>query len=138
MIDYGNFQKSLKHLELQFSNYQSLDPILPKLTQEAVAESVIQRFETNYDCLWKVLKRYLLEELGIPEVPNSPKPIFRLAFENNLLTSPIEQWLNYADARISTTHDYSGEKAQICLELMGDFIHDATQLYQIMSKDGWT
>ncbi len=91
MIDYGNFQKSLKHLELQFSNYHSLDSKPPKLTQEAIAESVIQRFETSYDCLWKVLKRYLLEELGIPEVPNSPKPIFRMAFENNLLTSPIEQ-----------------------------------------------
>ena len=138
MIDYSNFQKSLKHLALQFSNYQSLDSKLPKLTQEAVAESVIQRFETNYDCLWRVLKRYLLEELGIPEVPNSPKPIFRLAFENNLLTSSIEQWLNYADARISTTLDYSGEKAQICLELMGDFIRDATQLYQTMSKNEWT
>ncbi len=137
MIDYDNFQKSLKHLELQFANHHSIDPTLPKLTQEAVAESVIQRFEASYDCLWKVLKRYLLEELGIPDVPNSPKPIFRLAFENDLLASPIERWLGYADARISTTHDYSGKKAKICLELMDDFIHDAAQLYQTISKKEW-
>ncbi|MBX9893634.1 MAG: hypothetical protein K2Y09_00425 [Nitrosomonas sp.] len=43
MIDYQYFQKSLNHLQAQFLNYQSLDPALPKLMQEAVAESVIQR-----------------------------------------------------------------------------------------------
>lgn len=137
MIDYEHLQKSLKHLEEQFLNYQSLDPALPRLMQEAVAESVIQRFEISYDCLWKVLKRYLAEELGIPEVPNSPKPIFRLATENNLLVPPVEQWLGYADARINTTHDYSGEKAKDCLRLMGDFIHDAITLYQTLSKQVW-
>lgn len=137
MIDYDNFQQSLKHLELQFANYQSLDSSLPPLIQEAVAESVIQRFETSYDCLWKVMKRYLLEELGAPEVPNSPKPIFRLAAENNMLDGSIERWLHYADARISTSHDYSGEKAKACLKLMSDFIGDAIVLYQTMSGKTW-
>ena len=102
MIDYDNSKQSLKYLKLQYANYQSLDSTVPPLIQEAVAESVIQRFETSYDCLWKVTKRYLLEELGVPEVPNSPKPIFRLAAENNLLGGSIERWLCYADARIST------------------------------------
>ena len=134
MIDYQYFQKSLNHLQAQFLNYQSLDPALPKLMQEAVAESVIQRSEVCYDCLWKVLKRYLVEVLGIPEVPNSPKPIFRLAAENNLLPSAVERWLDYAEARTHTTHDYSGEKAKACLSLMGDFIRDAAALYQSLSK----
>lgn len=137
MIEYDKFQKSLKHLELQYENYTNLDGNLPEITQEAIAESVIQRFETCYDCLWKVLKRYLSEELGIPELPNSPKPIFRIGAENQLFSSPIEQWLNYADARISTSHDYSGEKAQAALELMEDFIDDAIGLYQTMSGKTW-
>lgn len=140
MIEYDKFQQSLKHLELQFNNYSSLDKTLPELIQEAVAESVIQRFETCYDCMWKVLKRYLSDELGVPEVPNSPKPILRLANENHLLASPLEQWLIYADARISTSHDYSGEKAQDAqdaLALMEDFIDDAIGLYQTMSKTSW-
>ena len=137
MIEYDKFQKALKHLELQNENYKSLDPAQPEIMQEAVAESVIQRFETCYDCLWKVLKRYLLEELGIPEVPNSPKPIFRMAFENSLLASSIEQWMDYADARLGTSHDYSGEKALACLVLMDKFIDDAIGLYQTMSKQTW-
>ena len=137
MIEYDKFQMSLGRLEEQHDNYRTLDTSLPHLTQEAIGESVIQRFETCYDCLWKVLRRYLIEELGIPEVPNSPKPIFKLAHENDLFVVPLEQWLAYLDARIDTSHDYSGEKAQACLELMPDFIDDAIGLYQSMSGETW-
>lgn len=139
MIDYDKFNKSLKHLELQFENYnRSGDRVdIPELDREALAESVVHRYETCYDCLWKILKRYLIEELGIPEVPNSPKPIFRLGFENKLFSSTLEQWLRYAEARIDTSHDYSGEKAEECLKLMGDFIDDAIGLYQTMTGETW-
>jgi nucleotidyltransferase substrate binding protein (TIGR01987 family) len=139
MIDYSKFQKSLKHLELQFDNYNNSHDRtdLSELDREALAESVIQRFETCYDCLWKILKRYLIEGLGIPEVPNSPKPIFRLGHENKLFSSTLEQWLLYADARIDTSHDYSGEKAEESLKLMGDFIDDAIGLYQTMTGETW-
>ena len=136
-IDYGNFSKALKNLELQYDNYKNLDDELPELMKEGVAESTIHRFEICYDCLWKVLKRYLTEELGIPDVPNSPKPILKLADENNLFVTPLEQWLAYAEARIDTAHDYSGEKAQACLEIIGNFIDDAIGLYQTMSGDTW-
>ena len=137
MIDYGNLQKALKHLEVQHANYKTLNPAQPPLIQEAVAESVIQRFETCYDALWKVLKRYLLEELGLPEVPNSPKPILRLANENGLLASTAEPWMAYANARIGTSHDYSGDKAQAALALMDAFLSDAIALYQRMSGQPW-
>ena len=137
MIDYDKFQMSLERLEEQYENYREPDDSLPELTREAIGESVIQRFETCYDCLWKVLKRYLIEELGLADVPNSPKPVFKLASENKLFASPLEEWLRYADARVDTAHDYSGEKAQACLEIMGDFIDDAIGLYQTMSGETW-
>lgn len=135
MIDYDKFEKSLKHLQLQYDNYKTLDERedLGVLEKEAIAESVIQRFEVCYDSLWKVLKRYLTEELGIPEVPNSPKPIFQISYENKLLTSDISLWKKYAEARIDTSHDYSENKAFKALELMGDFIEDAIDLYITMS-----
>ena len=47
------------------------------------------------------------------------------------------EWFGYADARIGTAHDYSGEKAQACLDIMGDFIDDAIGLYQTMSGETW-
>ena len=137
MIDYSKFRSSLKRLEEQHENHLQQDSSVPVLMREGIAESVIQRFETCYDCLWKVLKRYLNEVLGIAEPPNSPKPIIRLAYENNLFVSPLEQWLQYAQARIDTSHDYDGEKAQACLELMADFIDDAIGLYQTMTETAW-
>ena len=137
MIDYGNYSKSLKNLELQYDNYKNLDEELPELMKEAVSESVIQRFEICYDCLWKDLKRYLTEELGIPNVRSSPKPVLKLADENDLFATPLEQWLTYADTRTDTVHDYSGEKAQACLEIIDDFIDDAIGLYQTMSGETW-
>jgi nucleotidyltransferase substrate binding protein (TIGR01987 family) len=137
MIDYGKFQKALKHLELQHLNHQGMDPSLDTLTREAIAESVIQRFETTYDCLWKVLKRHLGEALGLPDLPNSPKPLLRIAAENQLLPSPTERWLAYADARTDTAHDYSGEKMESTLALIPDFVSDAIRLYQTLTDSPW-
>ena len=137
MIDYDKFRMSLERLEEQYKNYRERDDSLPDLIQEAIDESVIQRYETCHDCLWKVLKRYLIEELGLADVPNSPKPVFKLAAENELLASPLEEWLRYADTRVDTSHDYSSEKAQACLEIMGNFIDDAIGLYQTMSGETW-
>lgn len=138
MIDYDKSKKSLKHLELQYDNYSksSERENLPELDREALAESVVHRFETCYDCLWMVLKRYLMDELGIPDVPNSPKPIFRLGFKNKLFSS-VERWLGYAQARVDTSHDYSGEKAEECLKTMGAFIEDAIGLFQTMTGETW-
>lgn len=139
MIDYSNLKKSLKHLELQFANYRVTDdrPELTELDREGIAESVIQRFETCYDTLWKHLKRYLIEDAGLADVPNSPKPIIKLAGQNDLFVSSVEKWLRYADARTSTAHDYSGEKAAETLQIVGDFIDDAIRLYQLMTGTSW-
>lgn len=133
MIDYGKFEKSLNHLKAQLHNYRNIQDRqeLAEIDKEAIAESVIQRFEVCYDCLWKVLKRYLYEEMGIPDLPNSPKPLFRIAFENRLFTA-IEQWLIYADARVETSHDYSGEKAKETINCAFSFEKDAAELYTKM------
>ncbi|MCY3822873.1 MAG: nucleotidyltransferase substrate binding protein [Nitrospinae bacterium] len=137
MVEYDNYRMSLKRLEEQYENHNELDEALPQLLREAVAESVIQRFKTCYDCLWKVLKRYLVDELGIADSPNSPEPVFRLAFENDLISAPVERWLGYADKRVDTAHAYSGEKARAALEVVGDFIEDAAELYRTMSGRSW-
>lgn len=137
MIDYSEFRLSLKRLQQQNRNHQQRNPLLSDLDREAIAESVIQRFETCYDCLWKVLKRYLIEELGIADPPNSPKPVLQLADENELFAVPLNQWFLYANARIATSHDYDGEKAQACLALVPDFIDDAIGLYQTITDTTW-
>ena len=137
MIDYRNFRSSLKNLELQHQSYLNLDEELPQLMKEAVSESVIQRFEICYETSWKTLRRYIQDELGLAEVPNSPRPTLRIADENSLLASGFGQWDRYVDARIDTSHDYSGEKACRALAIVGDFIDDAMGLYQTMTGETW-
>lgn|SRR5487761_2491822 len=139
MIDYDKLQKSLKHLEQQFANYQLAQdrPELTDIDREAIAESVIHRFETCYDTLWKDLKRYLTEEIGLADVPNSPKPILKLAGQNDLFASSVEQWLKYAQARIDTSHDYCEDKASNAISIVGDFIDDAIGLYQTITGTTW-
>ncbi len=137
MIDYSKFKNALLHLQDQYRHLETLDPTLPDFLQEAMAESVIQRFETTWDCLWKVLKRHLVEEIGLPDVPNGPKPVLRLANENNLLPGDIERWIAHANTRIATSHDYSGEKARKALDVMGQFIVDAIALYRQLTGEAW-
>lgn len=133
MIQYEKLKKSLQHLELQFLNYQNVDvrPELAALDREAIAESVIQRFETAYDGLWKILKRFLIEELGLANVPNSPKPILKLAAQSGMIDE-LELWLQYADARTATSHDYSESKALASLALMPTFIVHSQKLFHKM------
>jgi len=139
MIDYRNLRLALTHLEAQLANVQRSDarPELTELDRQGLIESVIQRFETAYELSWKFVKRYLSEELGQAETPNSPKPVFRLADQNDLLSGRIAEWLAYADARVATAHDYSGEKAEATLAIIPSFLEDAVMLYQTMTKTKW-
>ena len=136
-VDYSKFRLSLRRLVEQYDNYRNPPPGRTRLDAEGVAESVIQRFETCYDCLWKILKRYLIVELGLADPPNSPTGLFRLAGENDLFEAPVEQWMYYVSARVDTTHDYDGEKAKRCLDIVPEFIGDAIHLYQTMTRESW-
>ncbi len=137
-IDYSNFKASLNNLETQNRYRIDLPLEFPKYLHEGMAESVIQRFEVCYDTLWKVLRRYLVEDLSIPEVPAAPKPIIRIADQNGLLAAGAEQWMLYVRARINTTHDYDAEKAAEAVELIREFIPDAIGLYMTLTGEPWT
>ena len=93
MTNCDKFQLSIEQLEEQNANHQPPNPAPSDLDREDIAESVIQRLEICYDCLWKVLMRYLAEELGVTNPPNNLKPVFRLVFENSLPNAPLTQWL---------------------------------------------
>ena len=137
MISYTKLELSLGRLEEQYRNHIEGNPDRSELDNAAVAESVIQRFETCYDTLWKVLRRFIIEDFGIAEVPNAPRPLIRLSSENNLLRTSISDWMRYVDARIGTAHDYDEVKAQACLEVIPDFIDDVIGLYQTMTGETW-
>ena len=136
-VDYGNLVVTLKNLESQHDNLARLSPDYPSFIHEGMAESVIQRFEICYDTVWKTLRRHLIVELVIDEVPNSPKPVFRIANENYLLADAGERWQLYAQTRIDTTHIYDAERAAAAVSLISIFIADAIDLYNVISGEPW-
>lgn len=135
-VDYSLFKKSLKNLQVRNRYRKGLRKEVGQQAMESATESTIQRFEICYDCLWKVLKRHLEKKIGLGKVPVGPRPLARMAFENELLSS-CEQWIKYINARNNTAHDYDATKAHDCLQLIDDFIDDAIQLHQAMTGEKW-
>ena len=137
MLDYGNFQKSLKNLEVQNQRHKDMDKEWPEWSKEGIAESVIRRFKICHDCLWKILNKHIKETEDVTENLDSPRRVFRRAAQLGLFSSSLDRWFQYTKARMDTTHDYSGEKAQNAIGLMDDFINDAIELYRTMTNETW-
>jgi len=137
-MNYDKLEKVLINLKLQFQNYQT-SKSRDVLDQEAVEESVIQRSEICYGVLWKTLKRHMTEVLGLPEIPGSPKPVFRSAYENNLIPSEecLERWFTYASIRVDTTHAYDIEAKERALAHVESFIADAVRVYEAITETKW-
>lgn len=131
------FKNSLKRLDLQYQNYRALDPSLAPLMKEAVVESVFYRFKSSYGELCTSLGCYMKNELGLKDIPNSPTPMFRLANENGLLSSPLERWREYEDASLFTPYSETS-KAHNMLRMLRLFIFDANNLYKTMSDNEHT
>ena len=134
--NHEKLEKSLYRLKDQYDFFQSNEEPLTKNIEEAIKESIIQRFEVCYDTLWKHLKKHF-EEQGLADTPSSPNPIFRISHENGLIEN-IEDWIGepngYSQMRTNTSDDYNMEKAEKALEKIGDFIKDVAEIYQKISE----
>ncbi len=136
-VNYNKFKDSLLRLEERYNFYLKQKDILTEIQiLESIKESCIQRFEVCFDMTWKHLKKYLEKELGLPDVPSSPKPIFKLSFSNKLINE-VELWITFNDIRTDTSHDYSATKADVSLQNIEIFIREAIELYQKISGTQW-
>ena len=114
MIDYTKFWSSLKRLEEQHANYRQGNPALSDLDREAIAESVVQRFETCYDCLWKSPEALSRPRRSAVAEPRRTAPSPSSGSHTRTTCSP-RRWSsgsNTPKLRIDTSHDYDGEKAE--------------------------
>lgn len=137
MIDYTNLQTSLKNLERFWEAYEHLKKPGEALTIHIHKMAIIQAFEVCYEALLKVLQRYLSEEIGASNTPSGPKPLLRAANKNSLLSSAVEEWIRYVDVRNKTSHEYGIQHVDEAIKLVPNFIKDAIDLYQAMSKKSW-
>lgn len=135
-IHVQKFRDALSRLEERYQDYVQNKDWVPAFLVESLKESCIQRFAMCFDTAWKHMKKYLEEQLGNVDLPNSPNPIFKAAFASKVIDD-AEMWIAYNDHRRATSHDYSGRKAEEALAVIGSFIITSIALYEKISGEPW-
>ena len=134
--DYSKFKEALKRLEERYVDYIEHFASLPSYLQESIKESCIQRFEVCFDTGWKYLKKYLKEDQGLSEVPDSPKGVIKRAAAADVIDDAAK-WIVFMEKRNGTSHDYSGDKADAAIQVLGVYIQEAIILYERMTGETW-
>ena len=127
-LPLDNLAKSIDALNrsvLTSNNLNAYDNDL----QETVRAGVIQNFEVAYEQCWKMMKRWLGENIGSTYVDGvSRRELFRLAAESHLITD-VERWMDYHNRRNQTSHTYDEDTAQSVFKDATEFVHDAKQFF---------
>ena len=100
--------------------------------QEVVRARVIHSFEVAYELSWKMIKRWLKENIGGSSVDGiNQRSLFRLAAENRLIADS-ERWMDYHKARNSTSHTYNEDTAENVFAEAAEFVHDVKYLLRML------
>ena len=95
------------------------DEVMALVVDPIIRDAAIQRFEFTYELVWKTLRKILLRR-GLEA--NSPKSVFRLAAQDNIIND-IDRWFSFVDYRNQTSHVYNENIAQEIYIHLADFQH---------------
>lgn len=130
-LQFDSLAKSIGNLERSIKTANRIDDSDEDL-QETVRAGVIQHFEVAYEQSWKMLKRWLKENIGAASVDGvTQRNLFRLGAENRLIAD-VERWMEYHEARNSTSHTYDEDAAENVFAEATEFVHDAKHLLKML------
>ena len=110
--------------------YEQFNEALKIAKSDLEKAGTIQYFEFTYELAWKTLKR-ILSVRG--KVLNSPKPVFREAAQEGLLSSP-EAWFGFLIDRNETVHTYNKKKAEKIFSHLKSFDVEMKALISVIKK----
>lgn len=110
---------------------KSLEKALAQPLDEFTRDASIQRFEYTFELCWKMIKRYLKENINLPE--GSLRDLFRQAAQQKLIASP-GPWFEYQTARNLTSHTYNEMTADEVYEIAKSFAPEARKLLENLHK----
>ncbi len=119
---FSQFSKMYHHYKNNLQNEGSIE-------QEAIKESLVQRFEYTIELSWKTIARYLTDILGL-EVVKAPKPILREAGKLEILET--ENWITFINSRNQASHKYDEATLDSILENMDVFYIHAKSLIEYL------
>ncbi len=109
-LRYDAVKKALSRLLESLKKMQKQEN---KNLYEELRDSSIQRFEFSTDTFWKLMKEYLDKQFMVKvEVP-SPRKVFRVCVNNNLISNDEFELLSkIIEDRNITSHTYNEELAE--------------------------
>lgn len=132
-LQLDSLAKSINSLERSIKTASRVDDSDEDL-QETVRAGVIHSFEVAYEQSWKMLKRWLKENVGAASVDGvTQRNLFRLGAENRLIAD-VERWMEYHDARNSTSHTYNEDAALNVFAEATEFVHDVKHLLKMLEE----
>ena len=123
-LDISALENAANRLQEMLSRYNT------EIHDEAVRDSVIQRFEFTYSIALKTLRKYFIELAFILEEINQMyfNEMIRTASQLNLIKSNLEKWTNYREMRNLTSHTYDEKIALQVVSIVPDFSEEITYL----------
>ncbi len=123
----GALRRAL-HVVSDASRWNAFD----KETQEALKAGVIQTFEVCYEQCWKMMKRWLEQNVNANDVDGvTRRQLFRRAAQSGLIDD-VELWMLFHQARTETSHTYTCAKAQAVFDMAPRFGIEADRLLAIL------
>ena len=132
-LQFDSLVKSINILDRSVKTANRIDDSDEDL-QETVRAGVIHSFEVAYELSWKMIKRWLKENIGSAYVDGIyQRELFRRAAEN-LLIADAERWMDYHKARNATSHTYNEDAAENVFAEAAEFVHDANYLLRMLES----
>ncbi|MDD3594877.1 nucleotidyltransferase substrate binding protein [Sulfuricurvum sp.] len=129
-----NLDSLIKSIESLSQSLQASKDIsvldLPSNIKDTIRAGVIQNFEVCYEQSWKMMKRWLEENVGSSYVDGvTRRELFRVAFENKLIDD-VDRWMDFHKSRNETSHTYDQATAEEVFSDAEFFVEDARFLLQ--------
>ena len=129
MINLTSLQKATVSLEKAVGVVirKQNEPTIDAEELDTIKAGVIQNFEFTYEQSWKLMKRWIEENISSEAVDGVPRrELFRWAYESKLITD-VELWMTFHKARNSSSHLYD--------EIIADEVFTASVSFLAVVKD---
>jgi len=118
----------LKNIKNKYENLENLDDI----TKEVYRDSIIKKYETLEDLIWKLLSK-IFKASGLDI--NNPRGCYKQAFKEGLIDD-IDVWNNILLSRNATAHIYSeSDYEDIKENILKEYIYAMEKLLQKLASE---
>ncbi len=133
-LDLASLQNTIAGLRRALSVAAELEsnPGVTGDLQETVRSGVIQNFEIAYEVAWKMMKRWIENNVSAEAVDGvSRRELFRWAAQSHLI-GDVDRWMRFHGARNQSTHIYQEAIAVGVYETAAEFLPEAEALLQAL------